>query len=85
MHFQLLIVATDFDFNRDVLADACLYYEPKNAHEAAKKIKEYIETPSLQQEMKEKMSDRLLLFNDYDKHFDDILAFLVKVGEGKIE
>lgn len=80
MYFHLPIVATDFDFNREVMDDACLYYEPKNALEAAKKIKEYIVTPSLQQEMKEKMSERLKLYNDYDKHFNDILSFLKLVA-----
>ena len=35
MFFNLPIVATDFPFNTEVLADSCLYYEPKNAKEAA--------------------------------------------------
>lgn len=84
MHFHLPIVATDFDFNRDVMDDASLYYEPKNARNAAECIKAYIDSPALQQKMKGKMDQRLSLFSDYDKHFNDILDFLVKVGEGKI-
>ena len=83
MYFHLPIVATDFDFNREVMGEACLYYEPRNASEAARRIKEYIDNPLLQQEMKEWMPKRLQLFSDYDRHFNDILEFLVKVGEGK--
>ena len=81
MNFRLPVVATDFDFNREVMADSCLYYEPMNAREAAAKIKRYVDSEDLREEMKEKMDSRLTLFGDYDKHFNDILAFLVKVGE----
>ena len=80
MYFHLPIVATDFDFNREVMDDAALYYEPKNARKAAERIKEYIDNPTLQQEMKQKMENRLTLFSDYDKHFNDILDFLMLVA-----
>lgn len=80
MYFHLPIVATDFDFNREVMDDAALYYEPKNAQRAAERIKEYIDNPDLLQEMKEKMEQRLTLFGDYDKHFNDILSFLKMVA-----
>ena len=84
MYFRLPVVATDFDFNTEVMGDSCLYYEPMNARAAAAQIKKYVEDEALREEMKLKMDERLKLFSDYDKHFNDILAFLVKVGEGKI-
>ena len=31
-------------------------------------------------EMKEKMARQLTAFSDYDKHFNDILNFLMEVG-----
>ncbi len=80
MFFQLPIIATDFSFNREVMGDACLYYEPMNAKEAAMQIKRYIEDESLQHEMKQKMAKQLTAFSDYDKHFNDILVFLMEVG-----
>ncbi len=83
MYFRLPVVATDFDFNREVMEDSCLYYEPMNAKAAAEQIKRYIDDESLREEMKQKMDKRLELFSDYDKHFNDILAFLIKVGERK--
>ena len=79
MYFQLPTVATDFDFNREVMDDACLYYEPKNARDAALQIKEYLCSPTLQQTMKVRMLQRLALFSDYDKHFNDICNFLKEV------
>lgn len=76
MYFQLPTVATDFIFNREVMGDACLYYEPMNAKEAAMQIKRYIEDELLQHEMKQKMAKQLTAFSDYDKHFNDIVDFL---------
>lgn len=80
MYFNLPTVATDFDFNKEVMADACLYYEPMNAKAAAMQIKRYIEDESLRNEMKEKMAKQLTAFSDYDRHFNDILNFLMEVG-----
>jgi len=80
MYFQLPIVATDFDFNREVMEDACLYYEPKNAREAAERIRELIVNPGIQSEIKDKMKKRLQLFSDYDRHFNDICDFLKMVA-----
>ena len=84
MYFRLPVVATDFDFNTEVMGDSCLYYEPMNARAAAEQIKKYVEDESLREKMKLKMDEHLKLFSDYDKHFNDILAFLVKVGERRI-
>lgn len=81
MYFRLPVVATDFDFNSEVMGDSCLYYEPMNAIEAALKIKKYVENVALLEEMKHKMDERLKLFGDYDKHFNEILEFLKEVGE----
>lgn len=83
MYFHLPTVATDFDFNREVMDDACLYYEPKNAMNAAMQIKKYIDDEKLQNNMKLLMEKRLSLFNDYDKHFYEIVQFLQEVAEKK--
>ena len=81
MYFRLPVVATNFDFNTEVLGDSCLYYEPMNPKAAAEQIKKYIDDDSLIEKMKQRMDKRLELFEDYDKHFNDILEFLVKVGQ----
>ena len=85
MNFRLPVVATDFEFNRDIMGDSCLYYEPMNAKDAAVQIKTYVENAALREEMKQKMDKRLKLFGDYDKHFNEILTFLKEVAENNRE
>lgn len=80
MYFNLPIVATNFSFNTEVLADSSLYYEPKNAKAAAQQLAKLIEDKALQEEMKEKMKIQLAKYGDYDKHFNAIKAFLLEVA-----
>lgn len=80
MFFGLKIVATDFPFNREVLGDSCLYYEPMNAADAAIKIMNLIDNKAMQDDLSMKMKSHLTLYDKYDKHFDLILGFLKKVA-----
>lgn len=84
MYFNLPIVATDFDFNTEVLGDSCLYCEPMNAKAAASVLCNLITNKRLQEEMKVKMQKRLALYGDYDKHFNDIKTYLIKVSNKKM-
>ncbi len=84
MYFQLPIVATDFDFNREVMDNSCLYYEPKNAKSAAKQFAKLFEDKDLQNELKEKMKVRLYLYSDYDAHFNSIIDFIKQVANHTI-
>lgn len=80
MYYGLPIVATDFSFNREVLEDSCLYYPPQNATQAALQISNLIKDSAVQIELRKKMEQRLLLYDNYDSHFKSIVDFLVKVG-----
>lgn len=84
MFFDLKIVATDFEFNREVLADACLYYEPMNAKDAARQFAKLISDKQLQESISEKMKIQLAKYDNYDRHFNEIKDFLVKVAEGRV-
>ena len=84
MYFNLPVVATDFPFNSEVLADSCLYYEPQNAKEAAKQIAKLISNKELQERLKEKMKIQLGKYGDYDKHFNAIKNFLVEVANQNV-
>ncbi|MBR8709114.1 glycosyltransferase [Bacteroides pyogenes] len=84
MYFQLPIVATDFNFNSEVLEDSCLYYEPKNAKAAAQQFAKLISDKRLQEELNVKMKKQLTIYGDYDTHFNAIKDFLVEVAERKI-
>ena len=80
MYFQLPIVATDFEFNREVLEESCLYYEPKNAKSAAGQFIRLLKDDALQEKLKDRMSTRLSKYSDYDAHFNSILDFLERVA-----
>ena len=79
MYYGLPVVATDFSFNRDVLADSALYYKPKDPKSAACQFAEIIQNNQLQIIIKNKMKERLELYGDYDSHFNSIVSFLNKV------
>lgn len=84
MYFNLPIIATDFPFNTEVLADACLYYEPKNAKDAANQFAKMIVDKELQTTMRERMARQLAIYGDYDAHFNAIKDYLVKVAKKQI-
>lgn len=79
MFFQLPIVATNFDFNAEVLEDSCLYYEPMNGKAAAFQFAKLIGDSQLQNELKERMQKQLTIYSNYDAHFNAIKDFLIKV------
>lgn len=81
MYFGLPIVASDFEFNREVLEDGCLYYEPMNAKQAAKCFVCLISDKKMQLKFKAIMNERLKVYGDYDVHFNAIKDFLIKVIE----
>jgi glycosyltransferase involved in cell wall biosynthesis len=83
MYYELPIVATNFPFNREVLADSCLYYEPKNAKAAAEQIRRLVEDTALQEELRLKMQKQFTQYSDYDAHFKSIVDFLIQVGLGR--
>lgn len=84
MYFNLPIVATDFPFNTEVLADACLYYEPKNAKDAADKFAQLIADKELQATMRERMARQLAIYGDYDAHFNAIKEYLIQVAKKEV-
>ena len=84
MYFNLPIIATDFPFNTEVLADACLYYEPKNAKDAANQFAKMIADKELQATMRERMARQLAIYGDYDAHFNAIKDYLLKVAKKQI-
>ena len=84
MYFKLPVVATNFSFNKDVFADSCLYYEPKNAKDAAIQLSKIIADKDLQSFMCKRMEFQLGFYGDYDAHFNAIKDFLIKVARKEI-
>lgn len=84
MYFDLKTVASDLPFNKEVMQDACLYFEPMNAKSAAEKLAQIMGDKALQDELSGKMKERLKNYIDFRKYYDDTVDFLVKVGNGEL-
>ena len=80
MYYGLPIVASNFEFNSEILEDSCLYYEPKNAIDAVNKFIMLMKNLKLQDSCRKKMEYRLLKYGDYNAHFNAIKEFLLQVG-----
>lgn len=80
MYFDLKTVASDLSFNKEVMQDACLYFEPMNATSAAEKLSQVIGDKDMQKELSAKMKERLKNYTDFKKYYDNTVDFLVKVG-----
>lgn len=85
MHFGLPTVAADLFFNTEVFGDACLYYTPKDAKQAAVQIVKVVTDEALRTSLKEKMSKQITKFSSFEKYFNDTVDFLVEVGSGKLD
>ena len=84
MYFDLKTVASDLSFNKEVMQDACLYFEPMNAASAAEKLAQVIEDKALQDELSSKMKERLKNYTDFKKYYDNTVDFLIKVGNNTL-
>ena len=83
MFYNLPTVATDLRFNTEVFKDACIYYEPMNAGEAATKLFEVMGSDEIKEKLREKMAKRLESFSSFEQYFNNTVDFLIEVGEGK--
>ena len=78
-YFNLPIIATDFDFNREVFKDNCSYYKPTNSEDAANKIFELINYIDTHHKEISYSNDLIISqYGNYDKHFRGICDFLVE-------
>lgn len=80
MWFGLPTVASNFDFNRDVLGDSCLYFEPTSAHDASVKFKTLFEKKELCRACKERMSRQMEHYSDFDSYFNNTKEFLIQAA-----
>lgn len=83
MYFKMPIVSTDINFNREVAQDAALYFEPKNAEQAAKQVARIATDKILYQELINAGQERLAHYGDYNKHFCDTMDFLIECSKHK--
>lgn len=84
MYFDLKTVATDLPFNKEVMKDSSLYYEPMNAKSAAEQIAKLVADETLRNQLSVKMKERLNDYYDFKKYFDSTVDFLQQVGRGTL-
>lgn len=84
MFYKLPTVAAELPFNIEVFKDACLYYEPMNANEAATKLASLIGNKELSDSLIDKMSDRIKVFSSFENYFNATVDFLEEVESGKL-
>lgn len=84
MYFGLFIVATDYEFNHDVIGPAGLYFSPTDAADAACRIADIAQSPALQETLSLRMKKQLSCFSDYQKSFESTVAYLKSVGRHEI-
>lgn len=75
-YFGLPIVTTDFNFNKDVMKDAALYYTPMDAEDAANKLSQLILNKNLFVDITNK-SDRVIKNHpSFSDSYNSITSFL---------
>lgn len=80
-YFNLPIIATDFDFNREIFQDNCIYFKPTDAVDAAEKIADYINNKDSYLE-KTTNGNKMIIskYGNYDEHFRCICDFLKRLS-----
>lgn len=81
LYFNLYTVASDMDFNHEIMQDAALYFEPTDCETAASQIIKIVGDDSLKKLLKQRMQQRLSIYGDYNEHFNEIVKFLKIVHE----
>lgn len=79
MKFELPIVASNFEFNRDIAQDAALYFEPNNVKDATRHLFDLMNDRDLFIELQSRGKKRLDNYSDYSKHFDETVDFFLKI------
>lgn len=81
MFFNLGIVTTDLDFNRNVAKDSAIYFKPTDSEDAADKIALLINNPDIVNNLKRKMPKYLANYSSFDNYMNDTIDFLIKVAK----
>lgn len=80
MFFRLPIVASDFDFNKEVAGACAVYFRPMDVRDAAAKIAGLIQFPVKRNTLIASIPAYLKKYASYDKHIDGIIDFLKGVA-----
>lgn len=80
MYFELPIVASDLDFNKEVAEDAAIYFKPRDAEDFAKAIFNVYDNQNIRDTLLEKAVTRLALFSKGADKYEETVSFLRRVA-----
>lgn len=80
MYFKLPIVATDLDFNKEVAADAAVYFKPHDARDFAKMVDKVYNDQILRDTLLNKAIERLSLYSKSVDKYEETVSFLREVA-----
>jgi len=81
MYFRLPIIASDFDFNKEVAEDAAVYFSPHNAEDMAKKIYKVYSDDNLRVSLLKNAKERLIRYSNNADKYGETIGFLRKAAE----
>ena len=81
MFFNLAIVTTDLDFNKDVTKDSAVYFKPTDYEDAADKIAYILQNPDAANDLKSKIPKYFTNYSSFDNYIKNTVDFLLKVAE----
>lgn len=85
MYFQLPIVASDLDFNREVAVSAAEYFKPHDAEEMATKIYNVYSEENLREALLEHAKVQLAKYSNNTDKYGETVSFLQKVANKELE
>ena len=83
MYFSLPIIASDFDFNREVAGNAAEYFSPHDAEDMAEKIYKVYSDQTLRDSILENAKERLKEYSNNTDKYEEIVCFLGEVANKK--
>lgn len=81
MAMKTPIVTTDFSFSREVCGEAALYYEPKNAKDAASKLFNIISNHKVKHKLLEAGNNRIKSYRTSQEIYSEHITVLEKIVE----
>lgn len=81
MYFQLPIVASDLDFNREVAEKAAEYFIPHDAEDMARKIYQVYSDENLRDSLLEQAKTQLAKYSNNTDKYGETVDFLRKVAK----
>jgi glycosyltransferase involved in cell wall biosynthesis len=76
MLMEVPIIASDFDFARDICQDSALYFSAYSAEDAAEKIRQLYSRPALRSKLVQLGADRVRCFPSPEKKYDQYINII---------